>query len=84
MLQTTQLKLTERNKATDARQKELDRLLKEEQEQLYKISGLSKDQASAQLLRRIERDLSDEVGALIMKHEDEVKGECEKQHRESL
>ncbi|MCH2210425.1 MAG: ribonuclease Y [Fuerstiella sp.] len=84
MLQATQLKLTERSKATDARQKELDRLLNEEREQLYKISGLTKEQASEQLLRRIERDLADEVGALIMKHEDEVKGECEKQAREII
>jgi len=84
MLQATQIKLTERNKATDARQLKLDRLLSEEQEQLYKISGLSKDQASEQLLTRIERDLSDEVGALIMKHEDEVKGEAEKQAREII
>ena len=65
MLQATQIKLTERNKATDARQLKLDRLLSEEQEQLYKISGLSKDQASEQLLTRIERDLSDEVGARL-------------------
>ena len=84
MLQATQLKLTERNKATEARQNELNRLLKEEQEQLYKISGLTKEQASEQLLRRIERDLSNEVGALIMKHEDEVKGTCEKEAREII
>lgn len=84
MLQTMQLKLTERNKATDARQKELDRLLSEEREQLYKISSLSKEQASEQLLKLIERDLADEVGALIMKHEDDVRNECEKQAREII
>ena len=38
MLQTTQQKLSERAKAMDARQKELTRVLNEEQEQLYKIS----------------------------------------------
>ena len=84
MLQSTQLKLTERQKATDIKQKELDRLLKEEQEELFKISGLGKDEASEKLLSRIERELADEVGALIMKHEDEVKGECEKQAREII
>lgn len=84
MLQTMQLKLTERNKATDARQKELDRLLNEEREQLYKISSLSKEEASQQLLKLIERDLSDEVGALIMKHEEEVKSASERQAREII
>ena len=73
MLQTTQLKQSERSKAMDARERELERLLSEEQEQLYKISGMSKEAAKEQLLRRVERDLSDEIGALIMKHEAEVK-----------
>lgn len=84
MLQSTQLKLTERQKATDIKQKELDRLLKEEQEELFKISGLRKEEASEKLLSRIERELADDVGALIMKHEDEVKAECEKQAREII
>ncbi len=84
MLQGMQLKLTERNKATDARQKELDRLLAEERDQLYKISSLSKEQASEQLLKLVERDLAEEVGALIMKHEDEVRSASEKQAREII
>jgi ribonuclease Y len=84
MLQTTQLKLSERGKAMDARERELERLLQEEQEQLYKISELSKDAAKEQLLKRVERDLADEVGALIMKHESEVKADCDRQAREII
>ena len=84
MLQATQMKLTERSRAMDARQKELDRLLREEQEELFKISGLSRDEAAERLLSRIERELSDEVGALIMKYEDQVRDECEKRAREII
>ncbi len=84
MLQATQLKLTERHKAMEARDKELNRLLREEQEQLYKISGLSQDQAREQLLTRVERELADDVGGLIMKHEAEVKAECDRQAREII
>lgn len=84
MLQATQAKLSDRGKAMEAREKELDRLLRDEQEQLYKISGLDKDTAAKQLLNRIQRELSDEVGALIMKHEAEVKADCDKQAREII
>ncbi|APZ96170.1 ribonuclease Y [Fuerstiella marisgermanici] len=84
MLQTTQQKLAERAKAMEARQTELNRLLKEEQEQLYKISELNHDEAKSLLLKRLETELSDEVGALIMKHESEVKTECDRQAREVI
>ena len=84
MLQATQQKLAERGKAMDIKQKELNRILKEEQEQLYSISGLDQKAAKDLLLKRLEADLSNEVGALIMKHESEVKTECDRQAREII
>lgn len=84
MLQSTQQKLADRARAMDARQKELDRVLKEEQEQLYKISELDRDAAKDLLLRRLETELSDQVGALIMKHESEVKAEADRVSREII
>ena len=84
MLQATQQKLAERTKAMDIRQKELNRILKEEQEQLYSISGLDQPAAKDLLLKRLEADLGNEVGALIMKHESEVKTECDRQAREII
>ena len=68
----------------EAKDTELNRMLKEEQEQLYQISGLGREAASELLLKRLERDLADETGALIMKHESEVKTECERQAREII
>ncbi|MEQ9411942.1 MAG: ribonuclease Y [Fuerstiella sp.] len=84
MLQATQQKLAERAKAMDARQKELNRLLKDEQEQLYRISELDRAAAEKLLLKRLETELSDNVGALIMKHESEVRNECDRQSREII
>lgn len=84
MLQSTQQKLAQRAKAMEARQKELDRVLKEEQEQLYKISELDRDAAKGLLLKRLETEMSDKVGALIMKHEAEVKNECDRLSREII
>lgn len=84
MLQTTQQKLAERSKAMDAKEAELNRLLKEEQEQLYQISGLSRENASDLLLKRLEREMAEETGALLMKHEADVRQQCERQAREII
>ncbi len=84
MLETTQTKLAERTKAVEARDKELQRILNEEQEQLYKISELDKKTATTMLLDRLERQLQNETGALILKHEAELKEQSEEKAREIL
>jgi len=84
MLQTTQQKLTDRTRSIDAREAELNRMIREEQDQLYRISELSKEQATEQLLKRLDRDLADQTGALIMKHETELRTECERRAREII
>jgi ribonuclease Y len=84
MLQGTQQKLAERVKAMEARDAELNRLLKEEQEVLYKISELTREQATEQLLKRLDRELTDQTGAMILKHEAEVKTDCERKAREII
>lgn len=84
MLQGTQQKLADRARSMEAREAELERLLKDEQEQLYRISELSREQAVNQLLKSLERELSDETGALIMKHEAEINATCEEKAREII
>lgn len=84
MLQATQTKLAQRAKVMETKQKELDRLLAEEQEQLYKISELNKEEAKELLLKRLDRELSEEVGGVIMRHEAKVKDECDRQAREII
>ena len=84
MLELTQSKLADRAKALDSREKELDRIIKNEQEQLYKISGLGKEDAKEMLLVRLGGQLKNETGALILKHENELKQECDKQAREII
>lgn len=82
MLESTQVKLAERNKAVEIRERELERILKEEQEQLYRISGLDKDAAKEMLLTRLDRELKNETGGLILKHEAELKQKCDAMARE--
>jgi ribonucrease Y len=84
MLEATQNKLAERAKAIDAREKELDRQLHNVQEQLYQISGLDREAAKEMLLERLDRELRNETGSLILKYEADLKQERDKLAREII
>lgn len=84
LLETTQQKLAERGRVMEAREKEVDKILKQEQEQLFRISGLDQKTATDLLLDRLERALKSETGALVMKHEQELKQQQEQLAREIL
>ncbi len=84
MLEVTQQKHADRSRLLDAREAELNRLIRDEQEQLYRISELTREQASEQLLRRLDRELAEETGAIILRHEAEIKTECERRAREII
>lgn len=84
MLESTQQKLTERTKGLEAKERELDKLLKQTQEQLYQVSGLDKKTATDMLLDRLDRELQHETGALIMKHEQDLKQRSEQLAREII
>lgn len=82
MLEMTQRKLTERAEQVEAKDAELQQVLKQQQDQLYKISGLSQQQAQDTLLNRLSNELRNETGAIIRKHETELKQNCDRLSRE--
>jgi ribonucrease Y len=82
MLEMTQRKLTERSEQVEARDAELQQVLKQQQDQLYKISGLSQQAAQDMLLNRLSTELRNETGAIIRKHEQELKQNCDRLSRE--
>lgn len=84
MLEATQTKLAERGKAIDSKERELNRLLQEEQDQLFRISELSPQRATEMLLDRLDSQLRNETGALILKYQQQLKEETDKQAREII
>lgn len=84
MVEQGQQRMAERNKFVEKREAELEKLLEQEQNELYKISGLSKEEASERLLTRLDKQLSSETGSLILKHQQELKKESEKYAREII
>jgi ribonucrease Y len=84
MVESQQAKLSSRAKAIEVKEKELDRVLEREQDQLYKISEMKPEQAKELLLERLDRTLKDETGGLIIKYEAQLKERQEELAREIL
>ena len=84
LVESQQQKLTARMKSAEVKEKELDRMLAEEQDQLYKISEMKPEQATELLLQRLDRQLKDETGALVLKYEGELKERQDELSREIL
>lgn len=81
MVEQTQNRIADRSKLLEKREADLDKIIEEEQEKLYTISGLSKEEATERLLTRLDKQLKSETGSLILKHQQELKQESEKQAR---
>lgn len=84
MLELQQRKLTERAEALETREQQLHSVLKEQQEQLFRISGMSQASAQELLLTRLNNELRNETGAVILRHEQELKQNCDRLSREII
>ncbi len=83
-LETKEEKLAQRAKEIEERIEECDRIKKSQLEMLEKISGLSKEQAKAELLQMLDGELSHEKAVRIMEFEQQTKEESEKLAREVI
>ncbi len=84
MLEATQKRLADRGKVVETREQELEKIIRHEQEELHKISGLNKEDATQRLLNRLEQSLRAETGSLILKKEQELKSQSEQMAREII
>lgn len=82
MVEQQQARFAERGKFIENRERELEKLIQQEQEQLYQTSGLSRADAEERLLKRLDQQLKSETGSLILKYQQELKQEQEKLARE--
>ena len=84
MVENTQRKLAEKIEDTNRRNDELSNLLDLQRQTLHALSGLSKDQATKQLLETLENDLRHESGQIIQRHEKKMAEVCEAKSRDIL
>lgn len=83
-LEVKEEKLAEKAKQIDAKMEECEQLKRSQLEMLKKISGLSKEQAKANLLQMLEGELTHEKAVKIMEIEQQTKEDSDKAAREII
>ena len=63
---------------------DIDDVRDKQRQQLRKVTGLSKEEAKKQLMKLLEDELVDEVGARVLKHEKKMEEICEQKARDIL
>lgn len=84
MVEANQRRLSERIADVTARGEEMKRLVHEQTQKLLATSGLSREEASQQLLTVIEHELESDIGHRILKHERRVNEICEQKSQEII
>ncbi|MBI4583598.1 MAG: ribonuclease Y, partial [Planctomycetes bacterium] len=69
---------------TEAREDEIERLVEEEKQLLYRISGLGKEEAEKLLLQKLEKDYEHEEEVLVNRMVERIKEIAETRSREIL
>jgi ribonuclease Y len=77
-------RLAERRSEVEKRAVELEHNLTQQTAKLHEISHLSREQAEAILLHRLERELADQIAARLQRHEEQLKQTAEERARRVL
>jgi ribonuclease Y len=83
-LEEKQKKLADRRAELDRRSAEAEALIKQQQQKLQEISGLSRQQAERQLMETLERELSAQIASRLQRHEEQLREAAEEKARRVL
>ena len=83
-VEAVQKTLAERHEEVARKSSEIKSLLADQRQALHRVSGLSADEAREHLLKRVEGELTHELGGLILRHEQVLKETCAQKSREIL
>lgn len=84
MVEANQRKAADRFAEATRRNEQLDKIYQQQQQVLQKVSGMSKDEAVKQLYEVLEKELSQEIGARVLKHERRITEMCDQKSQEIL
>ena len=82
--EVSQRKAAERVEAADHRKKELDALVQRQEQILFELSGLPREEATRRLFEKLDRELSEEIGSRVQRHEKRITELSEQRSREIL
>ncbi|MCH2123457.1 MAG: ribonuclease Y [Pirellulaceae bacterium] len=84
IVEGTQRRLTEKLENTTRRDEELSKVLDMQRQTLHELTGLGREEATNRLLEMLDRELTNETGALILKHERRIAETCDEKSRDML
>ncbi len=83
-VEQSQRKLAERLDEATRRGKEYGRLIEKQNEELQKTAGLTKERATEMLMQSLQKELSSEVGSVLLKHERRVTEQADQKARDII
>ena len=69
MVEGNQRKISGKMAEVKQRGEQLGQMIEEQNQALHQVSGLSREEATARLLKMLEQELEQETGSIILKHE---------------
>lgn len=84
MVEGNQRRLAEKLDEAAQRNEELAKVLDIQRQTLHDLSGLTPEEATQRLLQRLDRELTQEAGTLILKHKRKIEASCNEEAREML
>lgn len=84
MVEANQRRFAEKVQEANRKSEQLDQVLKTQANELQRLSGLSKEEASNRLLKTLERELQQEIGTRLLKHERRVAEMADQKAQEIL
>ena len=84
IVENTQRRAAEKLEECTRQNEELTQVLTLQRQTLHEISGLGEDEARQRLLSQLEEELSQQMGAILLKHERQLAERCDEKAREML
>jgi len=84
MVEVNQRKAADRLNEANRKNEQLEKIYQQQQQLLQKVSGMSRDEAVKQLNQLLEKEMSEEIGTRILKHERRITELCDQKSQEIL
>jgi len=84
MVESAQRKVAEKMEDARRRDEELAKLLDLQRQTLHELSGLSRKEATDRLLEMLDRELTQQTGAIVLKHEKHIAEQVDARARDML
>lgn len=83
-LDNKEIKIEEKQQLVDAEEIKIKEIINSQQEELSRISGLTRDEARTELFNTLEKELSHDMAVLVKEKETQMKLEVDKKAKEML